>query len=118
MVKQEIRKKKRGEDWIYLDGEGEEIFTYKEDVDWVAQVALEPLRNFLTMTIDSDNTEAVLHIAEALLERAEKKIYEATNYLNKNYGVVEMVRAQHRQKNVEPEIILDVVFTPAGNGKK
>lgn len=101
-------------DDIYRDEEGQEISTYTEDVDCIARVKLEPLRDFLNMTFDDNEAQKMAFIAGALLERAEGKIYEATKYIEKNYGTVNLVRATYNQEaDIDPETILGVVFTPS-----
>jgi len=118
MNKQEITKKKSGGDWIYLDSKGEEIGIAKENIEWIISLKLEPLRDFLEMLSTADiEIDRAAFIAQALLERAEEQIYEAIKCINENYGTVEIVKAMHQQ-SVEPGTILDVVFTPAENGKK
>ncbi len=100
-------------DGIYRDSENKEISTYKEDIGWIIRVNLEPLQDFLGMCHETD-AQREMFIAEALLERAEEKIYEAIEYTRKNYGTVELVRATYQQEDkIKPETILDVVFTPS-----
>jgi hypothetical protein len=109
---EKITKEMNGGVCVYQDEKGEPVHTYKEDVDWIVRVTLEPLRDFLDMIGEDDESQKAMFIAKALLERAEEKIYEATEYLQKNFGMVEMIKASYLQHSVKPETILDVVFTP------
>lgn len=104
-------KEANGKKRIYRDGK--EITTYKESIRNVVLVKLEPLNDFLNLSIDDDGEDAqrVLLIAKALLERAEQKIYEIVDYIDRNHGLVEVVRASYHQ-DIKPETMLDIVFTP------
>jgi hypothetical protein len=96
---------------IYKTKDGKKIETYKEDVEWIAQVVLDPLWDFLNMEFEDNDGQTMVNITKALLERAEEKIYEATEYLEKNYGKIELERASYHQ-SIKPETILGIVFTP------
>ena len=102
---------KKGEK-IYKDEDGKEIMTTKETLDWIILVKLEPLRDFIHMAIEhGDYIQKEMFIAQALLERAEEKIYEAAKFIDDNYGTIEIESACYHQ-GIDPETKLGIVFTP------
>ncbi|MCX5839408.1 MAG: hypothetical protein NTW71_12980 [Deltaproteobacteria bacterium] len=99
---------------VYRNERGEIINTYTETVEDVMNSKMAPLRDFLEMQRnreDDDDVVKVAYIALALLERAEEKTDEAADYIDKNYGRVEIERAMYEQY-VLPETMLGVVFRP------
>jgi hypothetical protein len=116
MKKEKVETKTGGKDRIYTNDQGEKIETFKEALDWIVTVKLEPLRNFLEIAIDGVDDAKELFIAQALLERAEEKISEAADYIREHHGEIQIERAMHHQ-SIEPETMLGIVFTPS-NGQK
>lgn len=99
---------------VYRDEKGEIIITYTESLEDVLNRTLAPLRDFLEMQSEVDDDDDLLraaYIALALLERAEGKIDTAADYIDKNYGRVEIEKASYRQFTT-PETMLGVVFRP------
>ncbi len=111
-MEKKIVKEMRGKRFIYKDERGNEISTYEETLYDVKVVVLEPLRDFLNMEFEGDEAQKMASIAGALLERAEKKIDVASDYIDEHHGIVKMVRASYRQGSVKPETIIDIVFIP------
>ena len=111
MEKEKIVVEGSGKDKIYRKENGETIRTYQEDVGWIAQVNLSLLRSFLEMTFEDDEAQQMAFIALALLQSAEKKIYEATGYIEENFGRIEIEKACWRQ-GIEQDTILGIVFKP------
>jgi hypothetical protein len=96
---------------VYKDERGEKIDTYRDTLRDILSLNLEPLHDFLKMLPEEDETQSMMFIAEALLERAENKVYAAIDYLDKNYGELEIIKASYRQY-IKPETMLDIKFTP------
>ena len=96
----------------YRDEKGKEVGTYTESLDWIITVKLEPLQDYLNTLAEDDDFHVKAKIAQILLADAEQKFYEASEYIKKNYGTIELVRAMYYQ-DIKAETILDVVFTPA-----
>jgi hypothetical protein len=114
---EKVTKQTSGGKSVYRDENGEAIVTYTEQVEDIVGETLEPLRDFLDMlhTADVDDIGRAADIAEALLERADKKISRALKYLRENFGTVEIEAACFNQTaKVEPETMLGVVFKPCG----
>lgn len=109
---EEITKEMRNGEYVYLNGRGEEIGTYTDDLDNIISLQLGPLLNFLDMDIDEhESAETIQVIAKQLLKQAENKIIEVVRYIDKKHGKVDIVRARYNQ-GVEPEAMLDIVFKP------
>ena len=107
-----ITKVMKGKKCIYQNGLGREINTFTEELSFNIAVNLEPLEMYLNIPQESE-TDEVRIIAKALFERAKEKIEEAVDYIEKNYGMIEIERASYHQEGIiKPEKILGVVFTP------
>jgi len=100
-----------GGEKVYKDDRGDKIGTYTETVREIMSLKLEPLHDFLNMIPEEDEAQRMMYIVKALLEGAEKYIYEAIDYIENNYGEVEIVKAMYRQR-VTAETMLDIKFTP------
>jgi hypothetical protein len=99
---------------VYRDERGDIINTYTESVEDVMNLKLAPLRDFLEMLSGVDDDDDLLkaaNIALALLDRAEEKIDKAADYIDKNYGIVEIEKARYQQFTT-PETMLGIVFRP------
>lgn len=111
---EKITKEISGGESVYRDEKGEILTTYSESLEDILNTTLVPLRDFLKMQSDVEDDDDLIraaYIALALLERVEGKIDAAADYIDKNYGRVEIERVRHRQ-SVTPETMLGVVFRP------
>jgi hypothetical protein len=102
-----------GGEKVYKDDRGKKIGTYEETIDWIVSYKLEPLHYFLKMLLDNEEMEMEneANIALAILEGAEKYIYDSINFIQEHHGKVELVRAMYHQA-INPETMLDIKFTP------
>ena len=101
-----------GGEKIYIDKAGEEIGTYKEGLTDIVAVSLSPLKDFLEMLPEDGAAQSVMFIAQALLERAENKIYDAIDFIKENHGEALLIKARCHQ-NIKSETNMDIEFTPA-----
>lgn len=106
-----ITKEVNGKNHIYRDEQGNTIHTSGNSLDWIVAVNFFPLQAFLDADGGPEDGDDVRLIAKTLLERAMEKFEKASNYIEKNYGIVEIEKAVYHQ-SVTPETMLDIVFKP------
>lgn len=112
MEEEKVKVEMVGGKRVYRNDSGEELETYSEDVDFMISVALEPLRDFLDMSLEtSGDSSKIGFIGEALLQRAEQKIHAAMDFLNENFGRIRIEGAV-RGHGIEGGTMLGVLFDP------
>ena len=83
-----ITRETNGKGGIYRDKNGKIIETYIDELSFIVAVNFEPLEMFLRKVQEEAEAEEERVIAQVLFNSAKKKIEEAINYIEENYGMV------------------------------
>ena len=98
---------------VYKDKNGKTIEVCPNELSMIVACGFEPLEMFLDIPVESSRDgDEVRIIAEALVKRAKGEIEEAVNYIEENYGMINLERVIYNQ-GVEDGKILGIEFKPA-----